>query len=341
MLIQIIIVIALILVNGIFSASEIAFLSINKLELKNKVKEKNKKAIKIQKLVENPSSFLATIQIGITFAGFLASAFAAETFADELVNYFTFLNISENILKPIIVIIVTCILSYFTLVLGELVPKRIAMYSPEKVSYLVVNMIDILMKCTYPFVIILTKSTNFIVKILGIKEKKEDIITEEQIKDIIINGTDEGAIEENEKELIFNVFSFNDIEAHDIMTKKEDVISIDVDINKKELMEVIKKSKFTRMPVYNKEKNYIIGVLNIKDIIVYHKKYQRINVMEIMHEPIFVDKNDKVDDIFKVMKNKHQGMVIVKDEFSNFIGIITMEDAIEEIVGNIFDEFDE
>lgn len=341
MLMQIIIVLLLILVNGVFSASEIAFLSVNKLELKSKVKSKNKKAIKIDKLLQNPSSFLATIQIGITLAGFLASAFAADAFADKIIQYLIFLNISESILRPIIVIFVTCILSYFTLVLGELVPKRIAMAHPEKVSYFVVNMIDVLMKCTYPFVVILTKSTNLVSKILGIKDKKEDVITEEQIKEIIINGRDEGAIEEGEKNLIFNVFNFNDIEAYQIMTPKEDVISIDVEIDKKELLEVIKKSKFTRMPVYNKEKDFIIGILNIKDIIVNHKKYQRLNILEMMHEPIFVDKNDKVDDIFKLMQQKHQAMVIVKDELSKFIGIITMEDALEEIVGNIFDEFDD
>lgn len=341
MLIQLVIVMLLILVNGVFAASEIAFLSVNKFELKQEVKKKNKKAIKIQKLVDNPSGFLATIQIGITLAGFLASAFAAEAFADELVEYFKFLSISANILKPIIVILVTLILSYFTLVLGELVPKRMAMSFPEKIAYNVVNMITILMKVTYPFVWLLTKSTNIVAKIFGISKNAEEKVTEEEIKAMISTGTDDGTIEEGEKNLIFNVFSFNDVEASKIMTKKENVVSVDVNISNQGLMEKIKNHKYTRMPVYNKEKDNIIGVLNIKDIIVYHKKTKKMEILDIMHEALFVEDTDKADDIFKLMQKRRQGMVIVKDKEENFVGIITMEDVIEEIVGNIFDEFDE
>lgn len=340
MLIQLLIVMLLILVNGVFAASEIAFLSVNKFELKQEVKKKNKKAIKIQKLVDNPSGFLATIQIGITLAGFLASAFAAEAFADELVEYFKFLSISVNILKPIIVILVTLILSYFTLVLGELVPKRMAMSFPEKIAYNVVNMITVLMKVTYPFVWLLTKSTNIVAKIFGISKNAEEKVTEEEIKAMISTGTDDGTIEEGEKNLIFNVFSFNDVEASKIMTKKENVVSVDVNISNQGLMEKIKNHKYTRMPVYNKEKDNIIGVLNIKDIIVYHKKTKKMEILDIMHEALFVEDTDKADDIFKLMQKRRQGMVIVKDKEENFVGIITMEDVIEEIVGNIFDEFD-
>lgn len=341
MFIQVIIVVILILVNGVFAASEISFLSFNKFELKQQIKNNNKKAIKIQKLLNNPSGFLATIQIGITLAGFLASAFAAEAFADELVVYLSFLNISVSILKAIVVVLVTLILSYFTLVFGELVPKRMGMAYPEKIAYTVVGMISILNKCTYPFVFLLTKSTNIVAKIFGIKETKEDVMTEEQIKAIISTSKDEGIIEAGEKDLIFNVFSFNDTEAYQIMTPKENVVSIDVNIERKELMDIIRASKFTRMPIYNKNKDNIIGILNIKDIIVYHKKYKRLNLLEIMHEAIIVDEHDKVDDVFKLLQHRHQAMVLVKNKEGDFIGIITMEDAIEEIVGNIFDEFDE
>ena len=340
MLVQVIVLLVLILVNGLFAASEISFLSINKIELKQQIKKNNKKAIKIQNLIDNPSGFLATIQIGITLAGFLASAFAAETFADEILSKLIFLNIDVNILKTIIVIIITLILSYFTLVFGELVPKRIAMTYPDKIAYFMVNFITILMKVTYPFVFLLTKSTNVVSKLFGCGNKKEDTLTEEEIKSIILNGTDEGVVEEGEKDLIFNVFSFNDTIASQIMTPKKDVVSICIDISKEELMSVIKKSKYTRMPIYNKEKDSIIGILNIKDIILHLKKYQRLNIQDIMHEPIFVDKDDKVDDIFRLMQQKRQGIVIVKDEKDSMIGIITMEDTVEEIVGNIFDEFD-
>ena len=337
---QIILLIILIAANAFFAAAEIAFISLNDAKIDLQIKEGNKKAKKIKSMIINPSKFLATIQIGITLAGFLASAFAAEAFADEIVTYFYFLNIDVNILKAITVIIVTLILSYFTLVFGELVPKRIAMSYPDKIAYTMVGFITLLMKITYPFVFILTKSTNIVSKLFGCKNKEENKITEEEIKAIILNGRDEGVVEEGEKDLIFNVFSFNDTEAKDIMTPRKDVISINVDTSKEELMSIIKKSKFTRMPVFDKENKTVIGILNIKDIIIYHKKYKRLNILDIIHKPIFVNKNDKADDIFRLMQQKNQAIAIVKDEDNSVIGIITMEDAIEEIVGNIFDEFD-
>ena len=333
----------LILINAYFAMSEIAFISLNDAKIAKMAKEGNKKAKKIEKMLSTPSKFLATIQIGITFAGFFSSAFAADSFASELAPWlFGVTNIlTLEAWNTIALVIITIILSYFSLIFGELVPKRMGMAYPEKIAYSVVGMISVLNKCTYPFVFLLTKSTNIFAKIFGIKETKEDVMTEEEIKAIISTSEDEGIIEEGEKDLIFNVFSFNDTEAYQIMTPKENVVSIDVNIERKELMDIIRASKFTRMPIYNKDKDNIIGILNIKDIIVYHKKYKRLNLLEIMHEAIIVDEHDKVDDVFKLLQHRHQAMVLVKNKEGDFIGIITMEDAIEEIVGNIFDEFDE
>lgn len=191
MFIQIILLILLILLNGVFAASEIAFLSINKTQLKIDVKSGDKKAQKVQKLIDNPSRFLATIQIGITLAGFLASASAAETFVSEIVSVIPDIGVSTSILSTIFLIIVTIILSYFTLVFGELVPKRLAMRYPEKIAYRMVGMISVIMKITYPFVWILTISTNLVSKFLGIKgENEENKITEEKIRLMIAEGRD-------------------------------------------------------------------------------------------------------------------------------------------------------
>lgn len=342
MLVQVIVLFILIFINAIFASSEIAFLSVSKIKLKNEVKLNNKKAIKLKVLLDNPSGFLATIQIGITLAGFLASAFASESFSDIIVQYLTFLNVSENILKSIVVIIVTMILSYFTLVFGELVPKRIAMAYPDRIAFLVVDFISFLRKFTYPFVYILTKSTNLVTKILGVSNKRENKLNLEDIKLIISDGKDVGIIEDAEMDLIFNVFEFNDKEIHQIITPKEEVFSIDINIDSKELSESIKKNKFTRIPVYSGEKDNIIGILNVKDVIYFYTKNNiKFNLKELIRKPYYANSNEKIDDIFRDMQNKRQNMAIVQNSNKEFIGILTMEDMIEEIVGNIFDEYDQ
>ncbi|MEG2310821.1 MAG: CNNM domain-containing protein [Clostridia bacterium] len=340
MIVEIIILIALILLNGIFSSSELAFLSLDKIKLKQKIKLKDKKAIKIKKLLDNSNSFLATIQIAITFAGFLASAFAAESFADKIAINFKYLPISQPILQSIILILVTLILSYFTLVFGELFPKKIALAYPEKIAYKMVNVIVFVMKIAYPFVWLLTCSTNFLSKIFKVRENMQEKLTEEKIKAIIATGKDEGAIEDGEKDLIFNVFSFNDKMVNEIMTVKENVVSIEISISSRELLNVIKVSKYTRIPVYKENINNIIGILNVKDIIINYQKDKVLNLESMLHIPYFVDEYDIVDDIFRKMQHSKQAMAIVQDRYKHTIGIITIEDAIEEIVGNIFDEYE-
>lgn len=337
---EIIFLCLLILLNGIFAASEIAFLSLDKYRLKQNVKKKNKKSIKIQKLLNDPSVFLATIQIGITLAGFLASAFAAETFADFIVEKISIANFSYSTVKSIVVILVTIILSYFTLVFGELVPKRFALAYPEKISYAVVGMVSILTKITYPFVWFLTASTNIVSKLFGIKTQEDEKLTEEEIKKIIITGKDEGAIESGEKELIFNIFAFNDTEISQIMTKKDDMVMIDVNASMKEKIKLIRKSKYTRFPIYEKNKDNVIGILNVKQLLMHYSKTSDLDLKKIMFEPFFVNKSEKVDDVFRMMQQNRYSMSIVKDEKDKVVGLVTLEDAIEEVFGNIYDEYD-
>lgn len=337
---QVIFLVLLIILNGVFAASEIAFLSLDKYDLKENVKKKNKKSLRIQKLLDDPSVFLATIQIGITLAGFLASAFAAETFADYIVSKLAIESLSYNTVKNIVVVVVTVILSYFTLVFGELVPKRFALAYPEKISYAVVGIISILAKIAYPFVWFLTKSTNIVSKIFGIKEQTEEKLTEEEIKKIINTGKDEGAIESGEKELIFNIFNFNDTEIKQIMTKKEDMVMIDIDSGLKEKLKIIKKGKYTRIPIYEKSEDNIIGILNVKELLINYSRTSKIDLRKIMFEPFFVNKDEKVDDVFRLMQKNRYSMSIVKNEKDQVVGLVTMEDAIEEIFGNIYDEYD-
>lgn len=340
MIIRVAVLILLILLNGVFAASEIAFLSLSKTKLTLKIKEGNKKASKVKKLVDNPSSFLATIQIGITFAGFLASAFAADTFADEIMLKIGNVAMSPSLLKSLIVILITIVLSYFTLVFGELMPKRLALRYPEKIAYFMVGPISVIMKITYPFVWILTKSTNIVSRIFGIKDSAENKITEEEIRLMIAEGKDAGAIEPQEGELIFNIFKFNDTEVSSVMTPIGKVVAIEKNINNKDLLRTIKNNKYTRLPIYDNTINHIIGILNTKDIILSYAQNKKFDLNKILHKAYFVNQTDKIDDVFRAMQKSREAISIVLDENGNVVGIVTLEDALEEIVGNIFDEYD-
>ena len=331
-MIKVILLIVLILINGLFSASEIAFLSIDKYELENQIKNGNKKAKKVKKILKNTNNFLATIQVVITFAGFLASALASSTFVDEILKVINVDPEYLNIMREVLIVVVTMILSYLTLIFGELIPKKIGLAHPNKLSYKVVDIIDICNKIFHPFVYILSFSVNIITKILKIKEPSHDKLTEEKIKKMIHLGKTEGVLEVEETDILLNVFKFNDIEVNEAMTKIDEVIKLDIKNDFKDIFEIVKKEKKTRFPIFDDKK--LLGIFNIKDLIINHTS----NFEEIIRKPYFVKKDDKIDDVFNLMKEKNIGMVVVGNEM-NVEGIITMEDIIEELLGNMEDEF--
>ena len=339
MIFSIILLIILIGINGIFSSSELAFLSLDKIKIKEEVESGNKKAIKINKILNNPASFLSTIQIGITLAGFLASAFAADYFADYFLNIINISFISLSALRTILVVLITIILSYFTLVFGELVPKKIAINNPFKVAYMFVGLIKIVHTLFYPLINFLTFSTEFICKIFNIKENT-DKLTEEDIKKMILLGQDEGIIEEKEKEYILNIFEFNDIEVKDVMTPKEDVVMININSELKTNILKMKRSKYSRFPVYDNSKNNLLGIINVKDLIFQHSGTKEIDLRKLIRPIHIFEYDEKIDDAFRYMQEENESLCAVfKDQ--NFIGIVTVEDAVEEIVGNIYDEYDD
>ena len=334
MVYNLLLLIILIAINGIFSASELAFLKINKYELKNKIKIHDKKAIQINKILSDQSAFLSTIQISITLAGFLASAFAADYFADYFLQIINISFISSSTLRTILVIIITFILSYVTLIFGELVPKKIAINNPYKIACLFIGLISFVKTFFSPLIKLLTLSTNFICKIFKIKEN-EDKITEDEIKKIILLGNTEGVIEEKEKDYILNIFNFNDIEVKKIMTKKEDVVMIDINDDMKNILSTIKESKYTRFPVY--DKNEIIGILNVKDFILNYNELK--DLRSIVRTVNKYEYTEKIDDVFRMMQKNNESISLIYNK-KEMVGIVTIEDAIEEIVGNIFDEYD-
>ena len=343
MITQIVILVVLILLNAYFAASEIAFISLNDTKIEKQAKEGNKKAKQIQKMLKNPSEFLATIQIGITLAGFLSSAFASDAFADILAPalYKIFPMISIQVFKGISIVLITIILSFFTLVFGELVPKRLAMKYYEKIAFSSIGVIRFLSIITLPFVKVLSTVTNFISKLFGISENEEEVVTEEEIKMMIDEGEEKGTIQQEEKEMIHNIFEFNDITVSEVMTHRTDVYAIEIDSEINDIIKELDDYKYSRIPVYEETIDNIKGILFVKDLLKYLHGKKAIKIKNIMREAYFVSENKPINELFKNLQKNKMQMAIVVDEYGGTAGIVTMEDLLEEIVGNIFDEYDD
>ena len=340
---QLIILVILILLNAYFAASEIAFISLNDAKIEKQAKEGNKKAKQIEKMLKEPSKFLATIQIGITLAGFLSSAFASDTFADKLAPI---LNsyipaVSLVIWKSVSIIVITIILSFFTLVFGELVPKRLAMKHYEKISYATIGVIRTISIITAPFVKLLTTVTNAISKIFGVGENEEEAVTEEEIKMMVNQGEEKGTIKEEEKELINNVFEFNDITVSEIMRHRTDMFALDINISNEELLSELSKEeyRYSRIPVYDETIDEIKGIIYIKDILKNINK-KNFKVKNIVKEAYFISKSRLINEVFKELQKNKMQIAIIVDEYGGTAGLVTMEDILEELVGDIYDEYD-
>ena len=342
MISRLIVLVILIAINAFFASTEIAFISLNDAKIEKQCKEGNKKAKQIKKMLKEPSRFLATIQIGITLAGFLSSAFAADAFASELAPILDkLLPLGIAVWNNISIIIITLILSYFSLVFGELVPKRVAMKNPEKIAFKSIGFVRFIYTFTAPFVKLLTWSTNIVSKIFGVTGTEEEVVTEEEIRMMVDVGEEKGSIEEEEKELINNVFEFNDKVASEVMIHRKEIYAIDVKSNIEDILSDLKEYKYSRIPVYEENIDNIVGMLYIKDLLAYVYLKKEVKIKKIMREVYFVSENKPINDLFReLQKNKHQ-IAVVLDEYGGTAGLITMEDIIEELVGNIFDEYDD
>jgi putative hemolysin len=343
---ELLLLLVLIALNAFFAASEIALISLNDNKIRLMAEEGNKKAVLLKKLLSEPSRFLATIQIGITLAGFLASAFAAESFADRLVIFLKAkqVPISESVLKTIAVILITVILSYFTLVLGELVPKRLAMKKAESISFFVASPLNFLSVVASPFVRLLTASTNFFVRLFGVDPNAdEEQVTEEEIRMMVDVGEERGAIDESEKEMINNIFEFDNKIVSDIMTHRTDIVGISISSGLKDAISLINREKYTRFPVFEDDIDNIVGILHVKDLLQFLEDnvHEDFNLKKIIRRPYFIPASKKTDELFKDLQSTKTHMAITIDEYGGTAGIVTIEDLIEEIVGNIFDEYDE
>jgi len=327
----------LISLNAIFSCAEIAIISMNDTKLASMAKKGDKRAIRLTKLTSQPSRFLATIQVAITLSGFLGSAFAADTFSEKLVAWMIKLGVkmSASTLNSISVVIITLILAYFTLVLGELVPKRIGMKKSEKIALGMSGLISVVSKIFTPIVGLLTISTNALLRVLGINPNEEDEkVTEEEIRMMIDAGNEKGTIHNDEKELIQNVFEFNDLFAEEICTHRKDVDFLWMEKDMDHWEQVIHETRHSLYPIYNNGIDDIIGILNAKDYFRLKNK-SRENVMkEAVNPPYFIHDSIKANVLFRNMKASGNYFAIVLDEYGGVAGIVTMNDLLQQLVGD-------
>ena len=342
LLLQIVIIIILTGINAFFSSAEMAIVSLNKNKLKILIEEGNKKAILLDNLLKEPSKFLSTIQVGITLASFFASASAATGLSQFLSEALKPLNIPYS--SQISMILITFILSYVTLVFGELIPKRIALRNSENIALSSVGVIVFISTIFSPFVKFLTFSTNLVLTILRMKEDNiEEKVSKEELRSLVEVGKEHGVINESEQEMIENIIEFDEKIAREIMIPRTKVFLIDKNISIHELFENKEIGKYSRIPVYENEADNIIGILLTKDLMMeaYKKGFDDIKISDLVQEAYFVPETKNVNELFNEMQLEKKHITILIDEYGGFSGIVTLEDLIEEVMGNIDDEFDD
>ena len=345
---KVLLLFVLIIVNAFFAMSEIAIISLNDTKMQRMAEEGNKKAKQIVKLTENSSRFLSTIQIGVTLAGFLTSASASQNFADMLANGLAKTPVADVIPMSVIsgasVILITIITSYFSLVLGELAPKRIGMQIPEKVAFKVVGILTFVAAATKPFVKVLALSTNAVVRLFGFDPNAdEEQVTEEEIRMMVDVGGEKGVIEDSQKEMIDNIFEFDDLDAGDVMTHRTEMTAIEVTRSLEEVAELAIENGYSRIPVYEDDPDSIVGVLYEKDLLKYvgHSIPSDLTIENIMRKTLYVPETQSCGNLFKAMNESRTQFAVVVDEYGGTAGIVTLEDVLESIVGNIQDEYDD
>lgn len=340
---QLLVQVILILINAFFAATEIAVISLNANKLRKLEEEGDKLAPKLLHMVEDSSGFLSTIQIAITLSGFLGAAFAGDAFAEYLTAWLLSLGVGipASVLDTISLVVVTIILSYFTLVFGELVPKRIAMQKSMEMARLSCRVVSAIATIAKPVVKLLSLSTNGVLRLLRMKtDVEEEQVTEDEIRMMIDLGNESGSINEDEKELLHNVFDFSDQTVSDVMTHAADVESISVDATREEVLDIIRSTGLSRFPVYGEDESDILGVLNTRDFLVDWVSDGTKSVRDLMRPAYLVPESLSADDLLRDMQIKKIHLAVVLDEYGELAGVITVEDLLEEIVGNIYDEFD-
>lgn len=325
---QILLLIILLIMSGFFSMSETALMALSKIRIRHMVEEGVKGAKLVERLSENPSKLLGAILIGNNIVNIGASALAT--------------SIAVKVIGPSGVGIVTIVMTVLVLIFGEITPKSIAKLNSEKVALKVSKPINIIVKVFKPLVAIFTAISNIFIKLLGGDPKTtEPFITEEELKTMVGVSEEEGVLEDVEKEMIFNVFEFADSQVKDVMVQRVDIVAVDVNATYDEVINIIQTEQFSRLPVYNENIDDVIGILNVKDLIMASKAEENFKVSDYMREPYYTFEYKKISELFKEMKKSRNHIAVVLDEYGGNVGIVTIEDLIEEVVGEIEDEYDD
>lgn len=341
--IHLLVLFLLILLNAFFALSEIAVVTVNDKKIKKLSLQGNPEAMKVLRLLNNSNDFLATIQVGITVSGFLTSASASQSFAEPLAEILGFLPVPETVLSSIATLTITFILSYFSLVFGELVPKKIAMQDPEKVSFKIAGILLVFSKIFKPFIRALSLSSDLVVRCFGIDpNKNEEVVTEEEILMMVDAGQEKGLIEDKAKSIITKVFDFDDTPVSEVMTHRVDITAVSSEVNLKQAIDLAMKEGRSRMPVYNGDIDHIVGMLYIKDSLKFINNPIPVNfeIMDLVRQPMFVPSTKRCDELFAEFTSSKRHIAIVVDEYGGTEGLVTIEDLVESILGSIQDEYD-
>lgn len=342
---QLLLQLVLILLNALFAATELAMVSINEKKVRAQAEDGDKKAKKLLRVIEDPNKFLSAIQVGITLAGFLGSAFAADTFAQMLTGFWVshsdFAAAHAGAINTVSVVLITLILSYFTLVLGELVPKRIAMKHKDKLARAMCGVISGMTTVLKPVIWFLAVSTNGVLRLFGINpHEKEEAVSEEDIVIMLDAGADEGTLKQDDIEYIKNVFKLEHLCAADVMTQRKSLVAAPRDIEEDALLALIEEEGYSRIPVYEEDVDHIIGILHAKQYLLNRGKPD-FKLEDVLMPPEYVPETARLDTLLKDMQDKRMHLCVVVNEYGMTIGVISMEDIIEELLGEIFDEADD
>lgn len=336
---QLLVILILTVINAIFAASEIAFVSVNQTRLRGLADDGDKKAKRVLRLLDNSDDFLATIQVAITFAGFLSSASAATSFADEFSSWLPNFPGADTFA----IVVVTLILSYFTLVFGELFPKQIALQMPEQIAMATSGLVEIVQTFFKPFVKLLSLSTGFLQKITPIEFSEDDqTYTRDEMRAILAEGRKEGSIDLAEFSMLQGVLNLDDKMAREIMVPRTDTVMIDIEDDYHENLDLLLSTHFSRIPIYEDDKDNVVGVVHMKNLLknAAQNGFDQVDFMDISSDPLFVPSTIYIDDLLVEFRREENHLAILRDEYGGVEGIVTLEDVLEEIVGEIEDETD-
>lgn len=339
---QFILIAILTLINAFFASAEMAIVSLNKNKITLLAEKGNKKAKLLLRFLSEPTKFLSTIQIGITLAGLFSSASAATGISEEFSGYLNTLNVPYS--QQISLVLITIVLAYITLVFGELFPKRIAMQKSETIAMFSIVPILYVSKVAVPFVKLLSASTNILVRITGLGEDGlEEKVSKAEIRSLVEVGQEHGVINETEKEMINNIFEFDDIVAHEVMTPRTEVFLIDINEPTAQFVDKLLEGKYSRVPVFEDSIDNIVGILYMKDFVLEARKngFENVNIRDILQAPYFVYENKNIDVLFKELQSSKNHMAILIDEYGGFSGIVSFQDLIQEVMGTMEDDYDD